>query len=168
MTALCPRGRTRFSLLHRLAAALLLITIFSPTAFAAAAEPITVLLDQARILQLPERAATVVVGNPLNAYLSIQPGGLAVITGKGYGATNFVVLDRHGVVLTEQTVQVTGASDRTVIVYRGTERETYSCTPDCSRRITLGDDPDFFDKTLTQSTNRNSQASSAGGLAAGR
>ena len=79
MTALCPRGRTRFSLLHRLAAALLLITIFSPTAFAAAAEPITVLLDQARILQLPERAATVVVGNPLIADLSIQPGGLAVI-----------------------------------------------------------------------------------------
>ena len=31
------------------------------------------------------------IGNPLIADLSIQPGGLAVITGKGYGATNFIV-----------------------------------------------------------------------------
>ena len=45
-------------------------------------------------MQLPERASTIVVGNPLIADLTIQPGGLAVITGKGYGATNFVVLDR--------------------------------------------------------------------------
>ena len=90
-------------------------------------------------MQLPDRAATVVVGNPLIADLSIQPGGLAVITGKGYGATNFIVLDRHGAVLTEKTIEVTGPSDKTVVVYRGTDRETYSCTPDCSRRITLGD-----------------------------
>ena len=134
----------------------------------AAADPVVVFLDRARILQLPDRAATIVVGNPLIADLSIQPGGLAIVTGKGYGATNFVVLDRHGVVLAEHTVEVTGPTDQTVIVYRGIERETYSCTPDCSRRITLGDDPDFFDKTLTQSTNRNTQAASAGGLAAGR
>ena len=45
-------------------------------------------LDEARIMKLPDRATTVVIGNPLIADLSIQPGGLAVITGKCYGATN--------------------------------------------------------------------------------
>jgi len=169
MMALGARDRATGRWWHWLLAFLALISLdgsaILPTV---AAEPVVVFLDQARILQLPERAATIVVGNPLIADLSIQPGGLAIVTGKGYGATNFVVLDRHGAVLAEHTVEVTGPTDQTVIVYRGTERETYSCTPDCSRRITLGDDPDFFDKTLTQSTNRNSQAASAGGLAAGR
>jgi hypothetical protein len=164
MTALCARGRARLSLERWLSAALVLVAMASPVG---AAEPVIVLLDQARILQLPERAATVVVGNPLIADLSIQPGGLAVITGKGYGATNFVVLDRHGVVLTEQIVEVTGPNDRIVIVYRGADRETYSCTPDCSRRITLGDAPDFFDKTIAETTTRNAQATGAGAMSSG-
>jgi hypothetical protein len=164
MMALCARARAGLRPLYRLSAILLLITLVTP---ATAAEPIIVFLDQARIMQLPERASTVVVGNPLIADLTIQPGGLAVITGKGYGATNFVVLDRHGAVLTEHTIEVTGPNDKTVVVYRGIDRETYSCTPDCSRRITLGDFPDYFDKTLAETTNRNAQAAAAGSLATG-
>ena len=168
MTALCARGSARLWPFHWLIAALLLTaTLVARDAPAATAEPIVVFLDQARIMQLPERAATVVVGNPLIADLSIQPGGLAVITGKGYGATNFVVLDRHGAVLTEHFVEVTGPNDRIVTVYRGVDRETYSCTPDCSRRITLGDFPEYFEKTLSQTTARDTAASSAGSLTAG-
>jgi len=145
-------------------AAASLIALVAPTA---AAEPVVVYLDQARIMQLPERAATIVVGNPLIADLSIQPGGLAIVTGKGYGATNFVVLDRRGAVLSEQTIEVKGPRDKIVTVYRGPDRETYSCMPDCQRRITLGDTPDFFDKTLSQSTTRNNQAAGAGGVSEG-
>jgi Flp pilus assembly secretin CpaC len=168
MAALCARGRASLSRPRFLSAALLLITVVvSVVATAAAAEPIVVHVDQARIIHLPERTATVVIGNPLIADLSIQPGGLAVVTGKGYGATNFVVLDRHGVVLTEQTVEVTGPTDKTVTVFRGVDRETFSCTPDCSRRITLGDMPEYFDKTLAETTTRNAQAAGAGALAAG-
>lgn len=164
MMALCARVRASLLLLYRLSAILLLITLVAP---ATAAEPIVVFLDQARIMQLPERASTVVVGNPLIADLTIQPGGLAIITGKGYGATNFVVLDRHGAVLTEHAVEVTGPNDKTVVVYRGTDRETYSCTPDCSRRITLGNSLEYFEKTLAETTNRNTQAAAAGSLATG-
>jgi len=162
MMALCARGRANVRPRPWLSALILLTALVVP---ARAAEPIVVSLDQARIMQLPERAVTVVVGNPLIADLTIQPGGLAVVTGKGYGATNFVVLDRHGAVLTEHTVEVAGPNDKTVIVYRGTDRETYSCTPDCSRRITLGDAPEFFEKTLSETTNRNAQAAAAGSLA---
>ena len=62
----------------------------------------------------------------------------------------------------EKTVEVTGPNDRTVVVYRGMDRETYSCTPDCSRRLTLGDTPEYFDKTMDQITTRNTQAAAAG------
>jgi Flp pilus assembly secretin CpaC len=164
MMASCARVRASLRPMCRLAVIALLVAFVAP---AIAADPIVVFIDQARIMQLPERAATIVVGNPLIADLTIQPGGLAIITGKGYGATNFVVLDRHGAVLTEHAVEVTGPNDKTVVVYRGIDRETYSCTPDCSRRITLGDFPEYFDKTLSETTNRNAQAAAAGSLATG-
>jgi len=91
-----------------------------------------------------------------------QPWNVAIVTGKGYGATNVVVLDRGGAVLTEHVVEVQGPPDRIVVVYRGVARNTYSCTPECSPRITLGDDDDYFTKALTQATTRNTQALAAG------
>lgn len=168
MVALGTRSRANVRPRLWLSAVLLAIAIVTPGAATAAPdEPIVVLLDQAKILQLPERAATIVIGNPLIADLSIQRGGLAVVTGKGYGATNFIVMDKNGAVLLEKTVEVTVPGEETVVVYRGVDRETYSCTPDCSRRVTLGDTPDYFDKTLAQVTTRNAQAAAAGALSSG-
>jgi Flp pilus assembly secretin CpaC len=129
-----------------------------------AAKLLTVNLDQARIERLPEKVSTIVIGNPLIADVSLQQGGLMVITGKGYGVTNLVVLDRSGAVLAEHTILVQGPTDG-VVVYRGMARETYSCTPDCERRITLGDSQDFFEGTIGQSMLRNSRAQGAGATA---
>ena len=107
-------------------------------------EPVTVRLDQARLLKLPERTATLVIGNPLIADAAVQPGGVVVITAKSYGMTNLVALDRTGATLIEYPIQVVGPSDPMVVVYRGIERESYSCAPKCERRITLGDSAAFF------------------------
>jgi len=125
---------------------------------AAAAETLTVTVDQATVMKLPEKVATIVVGNPLIADVAVQSGGLVVVTGKGYGSTNLIVLDRAGAVLMERSVVVRGARDQSVQVYRGVERETYSCTPDCERRITLGDSVPYFQATIDQSENRSSRA----------
>ncbi len=160
MTEKSARGRLRPGLAVWLAAAALASLIAA--APARATGPVVVHIDQARIIKLPERAVTVVIGNPLIADLTVEPHGLAVITGKGYGATNVIVLDKDGAVLAEHNVQVEEPIDPTVVVYRGLDRETYSCTPDCSRRITLGDTPEYFDKTMTQITSRNAQAIAAG------
>jgi Flp pilus assembly secretin CpaC len=163
MTALSAPGLMALRTLHALAAAL---AVVAPLAFfaapAVADETLPVLLDQARIIKLPERAATLVIGDPLIADVSLQPGGLAVITGKGYGATNVVVLDKTGAVLMERNVEVKGPPDRVVYVYRGVSRNTYSCTPECAPRVTLGDDFDYFDKNLAQAGSRSSQALAAG------
>ena len=159
MTDVCVRGRAALSPAACLAA-ILFVAVAAAPAFAA--QPIAVQLDRARLIKLPERAATVVIGDPLIADLSIQPNGLAVITGKAYGATNVIVLDKQGAVLNEQTLEVKGPADPTVVVYRGVARQTYSCTPECLPRITLGDDSDYFDKTLDESSTRNNQAMAAG------
>ncbi len=168
MTALCVAGRTAKGALHWIAAAVL-ATAFAAQAMpkAAAQQPlgggaIIAPLDQATLFKLPERAVTVVIGNPLIADVAIQSGGVAVVTAKGYGATNVVVLDRDGVVLTEKALVVTSPAGHVVYVYRGPSRTTYSCDPDCSTRVNLGDDPDVFDKILGQTVNRSTQAMTAG------
>jgi Flp pilus assembly secretin CpaC len=145
-----------------LAAALLLAVVAAP---ALALETIPVAVDQARIVKLPDRAATIVIGNPLIADISIQPGGIAVLTGKGYGVTNVIAMDSRGAVLMEKTVEVTGPNEHTVVVYKGVVRETYSCTPDCSPRLTLGDGDEYFTKVITEMTTRNNQAMGAGAAA---
>jgi hypothetical protein len=155
MTAKIDRnGRARAACL----AAALTVMLSAP---ASAAEPFKVVLDQASILKLPEGTSTIVVGNPLIADVSIQAGGLAIVTGKGYGATNLVALDRAGLTLMERELQVRGGGESTVFVYRGVERESYACAPTCERRITLGDSPTFFSATANQTDARNNQASGA-------
>jgi len=128
---------------------------------ALAAETLAVTLDQATIMKLPEKVSTIVVGNPLIADIAVQSGGLVVVTGKGYGSTNLIVLDRAGTVLMERSIVVRAATDYSVQVYRGMERETYSCSPNCERRITLGDSQPYFTATMGQSESRNGQAGKA-------
>jgi Pilus formation protein N terminal region len=128
------------------------------------AESVTVNVDEARLLKLPDRVATIVIGNPLIADAALQAGGMLVITGKGYGATNLLALDRAGKVIMDKTVQVIGASGGdVVVVYKGIERETYSCAPECAPRITLGDSTPYFTSVLTQSGARSNGAQAPSG-----
>jgi hypothetical protein len=128
----------------------------------AAAADIDILLDQAKLVKLPERVATVVIGNPLIADVTVQSGGLMVITGKGYGQTNVIALDGNGAVLMDKMVAVLGPQGDVVVVYRGVDRESYNCAPSCERRVTLGDNPAYFDAILSQGKNRSDQAQGAG------
>ena len=124
----------------------------------ARAEQIDVVVDQATMVKLPEKVATLVVGNPLIADVSLQPGGTMIVTGKGYGATNVMAFDRGGSVLLDRMIQVAAPTENLVTVFRGINRETYSCTPVCQQRITLGDGGDYFKATLDQVGSRNIQA----------
>jgi hypothetical protein len=48
------------------------------------------------------------------------------------------------------------------VVYRGIERETYSCVPYCERRITLGDSTAYFAANLTALGSFSAQAQGGG------
>jgi len=156
------RGDAKGSLIALLLALLLL----APRA-ALAADTLDVVVDQATLMKLPEKVATIVVGNPLIADIAIQSGGLVVVTGKGYGSTNVIALDRTGTVLMERSIVVHGPTGPIVSVFRGMERETYSCTPQCERRITLGDSIPYFTATAAQAEARNGQSAAAGGRGGG-
>lgn len=138
--------------------------LLCPALAAAAPDPdrIAVNVDQAKLVKLPSGIATIVVGNPLIADVTLQSGGVVVVTGKGYGATNFIALDRSGQVLVDRQIQVEGPTDQLVTVYRGIDRETYSCMPVCQRRVTLGDGDTYFKTTMDQAGSLSSQASGSG------
>src|SRR6201993_991578 len=153
------RAVTRIGFISMAAAMLL-----GPALATAAPDPdrIAVNVDQAKLVKLPGGIATIVVGNPLIADVSLQNGGVVVVTGKGYGATNFIAMDRAGEILVDRLIQVEGPSEQLVTVYRGVERETYSCKPMCQRRMTLGDGDNYFKSVIDQAGSLNSQASGAG------
>jgi putative type II/III system pilus formation protein len=131
-----------------------------PALGSAAPDPdrIAVNVDQAKLVKLPAGITTIVVGNPLIADVTLQPGGIVVVTGKGYGATNFIAMDRGGQVLVDRQIQVEGPTDQVVTVYRGVERESYSCMPICQRRITLGDGETYFNAAMGQAGSMSGQA----------
>jgi Flp pilus assembly secretin CpaC len=124
---------------------------------------INVILDQARMVKLPDRVVTIVVGNPAIADATVQAGGWMVLTAKGYGLTNVIALDRTGTVVLEKTVEVRGPRS-VVVVHRGVDRETLNCTPICESRVTLGDSRTVFEQSAGQIVARNAvSASSAQG-----
>lgn len=154
MSALFGRRRRTF--------AVLAWTLFAGATLAATparADNVTVTVDEARVMKLPANVATIVIGNPLIADAALQSGGILVVTGKGFGSTNLLALDRAGKVVMDRTVQVLGpSSSDIVVVYKGVERESYSCAPECERRITLGDSPAYFNAILSQAGSRTGQA----------
>jgi Flp pilus assembly secretin CpaC len=153
-----------FVVLRSLAIGILLIPA---SAFAAATgDTIAVNVDQAKLVRLPDRVATIVVGNPLIADVTLQTGGIIVVTGKGYGATNFIAMDRSGEVLVDRIIQVEGPTDQLVTVYRGIDRESYSCMPMCQRRVTLGDGEGYFRSAIDQASALSGQASGSAAAAA--
>ena len=150
-----------YFLSRSLAIAILLVPASAFAAPAPTGGTIPVNIDQAKLIRLPERAATIIVGNPLVADITLQPGGIIIVTGKSYGATNFVAMDRNGEVLVDRIILVEGPADPIVTVYRGIERESYSCMPICQPRITLGDSDRFFKSTLDQAGVLSGQAAGA-------
>lgn len=118
-------------------------------------ETVTVTVDHAKVVRLPAKAQTVIVGNPGIADVSVQKNGVMVVTGKSFGVTNLIALDASGALLAESLVRVGAASDSVLTVQRGLERESYSCTPICQPAIQLGDAQRYFGEASGQTTARN-------------
>lgn len=97
----------------------------------AGAEPLQVLMNQAKIVKLARPADTIVIGNPLIADASVQDASTIVLTGKGFGVTNLVILDRDGNAIVDEQIVVSRHFVNSVRVYRRSDVQTLSCTPYC-------------------------------------
>lgn len=151
------------SRMSRTLAGLMLVPLFAAGIAVAAPqsgalESVVVLVDHAKVVRLPDRAQTVIVGNPAIADVAVQRNGVMVVTGKSFGVTNLIALDASGALLAESLVRVSAASDSVLTVQRGMDRESYSCTPDCQPSVQLGDAQKYFGEAGAQASTRNALA----------
>ena len=108
-------------------------------------DDIIVKYDQSQLLRLPQPASEIIIGNPVIADVTVQSGGLLVVTGKSFGVTNMIVLDAKREVIFERRIMVRRDDARVVNLQRGVLRQTYNCTPQCNPTVTIGDEPAYFD-----------------------
>lgn len=119
---------------------------------------VSVLVDNAKVIRLPEKTQTVVVGNPMIADITLQKNGVVVLTGKSFGSTNLIALDGKGAMLAESTISVQAPQAAIITVQRGLDRASYSCTPNCQPSVQLGDATKYFEETSKQAEARQSMA----------
>jgi hypothetical protein len=130
-------------------------------------EAILLVLNKAKVLQLPANAATVVVGNPSVADVTlVRRTKHMVLTGKGFGETNLIALDAQGRSVGESIIRVT-APGTNLIVQRGMDRETWDCSPRCQPTFSLGDSSKFASENASQMQMRNSTVGSGSPRSAG-
>ncbi|MFH6782081.1 MULTISPECIES: pilus assembly protein N-terminal domain-containing protein [Methylobacterium] len=158
-----PRQSLPCGALLRAAPVLAVALLLAPAAAQASEQAtVTVTVDNAKVIRLPERTATVIVGNPIIADVSLQRNGIVVLTGKSFGSTNLIALDSSGTMLAESAISVRAGSPSVVTVQRGLERESYSCTPACQPAMQLGDAQRYFAEVSGQAGQRNSLATAGG------
>ncbi len=139
-----------------LAAALSLLATAAP-----AKDILTVRMDQAKLIKYPPETETIIVGNPIVADVTmLRSSGMLVVTGKGFGDTNLILLDHGGNILIDADLRVE-PSESLVTVQRGTDRETYACEPRCEPTVTIGDSATFLKDAAGAISARNAAAAPA-------
>jgi Flp pilus assembly secretin CpaC len=132
----------------RVLAVAILASVFTQTranAGPARGDDLIVKYDQSQLVHLPRAAAEIIVGNPTIADVAVQGGNLLVVTGKTFGITNIIALDSDRAVIQEVRVLVQRDEVKVVNLQRGTQRQSYNCTPQCNPSITIGDEQAYFD-----------------------
>ncbi|MGD9812635.1 MAG: pilus assembly protein N-terminal domain-containing protein [Sphingobium sp.] len=119
-------SKSRFAI-----SAFLVFAGFSASFPASAANGIEVVMNQAKIVKIARPADTIVIGNPAIADASVQDATTIVLTGKGFGVTNLVILDADGSPIVDEQVVVSRHSANSVRVYRRADVQTLSCSPYC-------------------------------------
>jgi len=94
---------------------------------------IRVVLNHAKIVKLSQAAATVIIGNPEIADATVRDSQTLVLTGRGFGQTNMVILDVHGNAILDERIAVSRENGTALRIYRQANIETLSCEPYCEK-----------------------------------
>ncbi len=100
---------------------------------------VAVPIDNSAMLELERNAATVVVGNPSIADVSVQKGNLLFVLGRNFGTTNVIALDSNNKQIADIPVSVTTTMPHHMTLYRGAGQVSFTCAPRCERSLIPGD-----------------------------
>jgi hypothetical protein len=134
----------------------------------AVARDITLPMDEVRIVTFPAPVATVYVGNPSIADITVIDSRRVFILGKSFGSTNSVALDSKGNATMSQRVTVYGRPGGTVTLHRGAAQYTFACAATrCEAVPGQGDTPTSFEAISGQREKLASGAQEASGSRTG-
>jgi hypothetical protein len=121
---------------------------------AALADPFKVNVDQTVTLKLARPANSVVIGNATVADVAVHDSNTLLVTGKAFGSTNLIVLDRGGNKIYENTLDVGGEAPHNLTIVRGTGTYTYACSDKCRGTPMVGDAPSHFEEVMNTVTGK--------------
>ena len=143
---------------------ILLAAIFLASTGVAIAAPkggdVALTLDEVHTLTFKNPIATVYVGNPAIADVTMIDARHAFVQGKGYGRTNIVALNSDNVQVFNAHVTVIGnEGGGTVTLNRGAQRITLTCAGGrCDPTPMPGDDQKSYEASSNQATTHQSAA----------
>ena len=126
-------------------------------------DAVALALDEVHTVTFRTPVATVYVGNPSIADVTMIDARHAFVQGKGYGRTNIMALNRDNVMVFNTHVSVTSNNGGgTVTLNRGVQRVTLNCAGGrCEATPTPGDAKELFDSAVGQITGHQSTARGA-------
>lgn len=130
-------------------------------ALPALAQSLPVRIDQAARVTLSGSARDVIIGNPAVADVTVIDGRNLIVTGKGYGITNLLVLDGRGRTILDRQIIVSASDDGRVTMYRGPGLYNYSCSPRCERTPMPGESEPVYQESAPPYTAAAARAAGA-------
>jgi len=113
-----------------------------------AVQGISVPMDNVRLVTFKTPVATVYIGNPSIAQLTVIDARHVFVMGKRFGATNLIALSPDKRLIESDPVTVTSRQAAAVTIFRGEDTYNYVCTDfHCETRPVPGDPKTWYDNT---------------------
>jgi Flp pilus assembly secretin CpaC len=137
--------------MRRIFFAAIAMTLAAPSLAAPKQAGIALAMDEVRTLTFARPIATVYVGNPSIADITMIDARHAFLLGKAYGSTNIVALNHDGDQVYDSRVAVVERRNESFTLNRGAQRVTYDCNAGrCEISPTPGDGKDSYDQAMNQ------------------
>lgn len=121
----------------------------------ALAAPISVPIDQSRVVTFDKPVSTVFVGNPSMGDVTMIDSRHAFVLGKAFGVTNLIALDARGNVVSNDPFTVYGHTANVVTLNRGSNQFTYACAGKrCEAAPVPGDDQPYYSPVMGENQQR--------------
>ncbi len=123
---------------------------------ASAGTQMTIVTDKSSLITLSAEPATVVIGNPAIADVSLN-GKQVFIHGHAFGDTNLLILDAAGNKIADFDISVGHVNTNMMAIFSGggfPKRISYSCAPYCETTIMPGDPIEYTKDLISVSAGK--------------
>lgn len=117
--------------MNRIALLLAMLLSIITVSVSAAPNEIVIPNGNARVLELPSKVATIIIGNPEIVQATLIDDKTMVVSGLALGETNLITLAKDGSIASSIQIFVNENEMNTLTIFRRETAQHLSCTPYC-------------------------------------